>query len=420
MKVLMLGWEFPPYKSGGLGTACHGLTKGLAQQGVDVTFVMPHIEGSMKTEFVNLVGTKGFMKIRKIDSCLTPYMSSESYDGVLHHMRHIRILERPGMRPIYGKNLHEEVFNFTRAARKIAEEEPHDVIHAHDWMTYQAGIEAREISGKPFVAHIHATEFDRTGGNPNMHISHLEHTGLTAADIIIANSEYTKGNIMQHYGIDPDKIKVVHFGIDPDNVKTTYPRSPMSKTDKVVLFLGRVTIQKGPDYFIEAAANVLRYKKNVRFIVAGSGDMLPKIIERAAELGIADKVTFTGFLEGDEVNKAFQMADLYVMPSVSEPYGLVALEALKNKTPIIISKQSGVSEVLNHALKVDFWDINEMTNKIVSVLNYQELFEELKDNGSSEVESFTLEEPAKKTMAIYHDALQRMMQTGNNAGGRPW
>lgn len=404
MRVLMLGWEFPPYKSGGLGTACHGLTKGLAKEGAQVTFIMPHAPEGVRAEFVHLVGTRGMMmKLRGVPSLLTPYQTEEGYE---HKFAHSDIFRKPGTRQVYGKNLHDEVQHFTRAVRKLAEEEPHDIIHAHDWMTYQAGIEARKVSGKPFIAHLHATEFDRTGGNPNMHISHVEYEGLKAADLIIANSEYTKNNIINHYQIDPEKIRVVYFGIDPDvpAYGLNYT-SPISKRDKIVLFLGRVTLQKGPDYFIQAAENVLRFKKNVRFIVAGSGDMLATVINKAAELGIADRVTFTGFLEGEEVHKAFQMADVYVMPSVSEPYGLVALEALKNKTPIIISKQSGVSEVLHHALKVNFWDIDEITNKIVSVLNYQELFEELKENGSQEVERFTLEEPARRTMDIYKEAL---------------
>jgi len=407
MKVLMLGWEFPPYQSGGLGTACYGLTKGLAQEGVDVTFVMPHVDGDVDADFVHLIGTKGKkVRLRGIRSALRPYITAEGYTNELHH---IEIFKKPGAKQVYGRNLYEEVHNFTRAARKIAEEEPHDVIHAHDWMTYKAAIEAREISGKPFVAHIHATEFDRTGGNnPNPYISHVEYEGLQAADLIIANSEYTKSNIIRHYSVDPKKVKVVYFGIDPDVPQYSMNfRSPLNQRDKIVLFLGRVTLQKGPDYFIEAAANVLNYKKNVRFIIAGSGDMLPRVINRAAELGIADRVTFTGFLEGEEVHKAFQMADVYVMPSVSEPYGLVALEAMKNKTPIIISKQSGVSEVLHHALKVDFWDIDEMTNKIVSVLNYQELFEELKDRGGEEIERFTLDGPARQTIDVYNEAIAR-------------
>ena len=410
MKVLMLGWEFPPYKSGGLGTACYGLTKGLSKEGVHVTFVMPHTLDGVKADFVHLiVSGNRKLKFRGIKSNLTPYMGEQDYE---HRMStHYTIYHKAGSKEVYGRNLYEEVGRFTHAAREIAEEESHDIIHAHDWMTYRAGMEARKVSGKPFVAHIHATEFDRTGGNPNQSISHIEYEGLKAADMVIANSNYTKNNIINYYGIDPKKIRVVHFGIDQDvpyyNMNYT---SSLSDHDKIVLFLGRVTLQKGPDYFIEAAANVLKYKKNVRFIVAGSGDMLPRIINRAVELGIADRVTFTGFLEGEEVHKAFQMADLYVMPSVSEPYGLVALEALKNKTPVIISKQSGVSEVLHHALKVDFWDINEMTNKIVSTLNYQELFEELKNNGNKEVEHFTLDEPAKKVIHIYKQVLDVYQQ----------
>jgi glycogen(starch) synthase len=279
-------------------------------------------------------------------------------------------------------------------------------------MTYHAGLRAREISGKPLVVHIHATEFDRTGGNPNTYISNIEYEGLSKADLVIANSNYTKDNVIKCYNIDPNKIKVVHWGIDPDNPNYNINfSSPMSKEEKVVLFLGRITIQKGPDYFIEVAKKVLDYKKNVRFVIAGSGDMLPRIVDRAHELGIQDKVTFTGFLKGADVHKAFQMADLYVMPSTSEPFGLVALESLKNHTPVILSKQSGVSEVVQNALKVDFWDINEMTNKIVSVLNYHELLDELKENSYEESKKFNLITPAEKCIDAYNEAIR---------GGRTW
>jgi len=271
-------------------------------------------------------------------------------------------------------------------AKFIAREEEHDIIHAHDWMTYQAAINAKKTSKKPLVVHLHATEFDRTGGNPDPRISHVEWQGLKEADKVITNSNYSKENIITHYKIPADKIDVVHWGIDDAEI----PKYDVKK-DKTVLFLGRMTIQKGPDYFIEVAKKVLDYEPHTKFIVVGDGDMLPKIINRTAELDIADKVTFTGALAGDDVHKAFQTADLYVMPSVSEPFGLVALESLKNGTPILISKQSGVSEVIKNALKTDFWDLNEMTNKIVAVLRHQALQEELRE----------------KVLQTYHEVLKR-------------
>ncbi len=387
----MFGWEFPPYKSGGLGTACYGLTKGLAKQGCEITFVMPVIPEGAKAKFVKLVSAAN-IKIKTINSPLIAYMTSESYDEWHNFSR---------KKTIYGRDLFEEVRRYSLRAKKIAKEE-HDIIHAHDWMTYQAGINAKKTSNKPLVVHLHATEFDRTGGNPDPRISHIEWMGLKEADKIITNSEYSKQNIIQNYKIEPNKIEVVHWGIDDEEITKFEP----SIKDKIVLFLGRVTLQKGPDYFIETAKKVLQFEPNTKFVIAGDGDMLPRIIDRTIELGIADKVIFTGALQGEEVHKAFQTANIYVMPSVSEPFGLVALESLKNGTPTIISKTSGASEVLKHALKTDFWDINEMTNKIVSLLRHPALSEELRQNGTQEIKKFDLEKPAKKVKQIYHEILK--------------
>lgn len=401
MNVLMFGWEFPPFKTGGLGTACYGLTKGLSRNGINISFVMPVAPEGAHANFVKIVSTEKLaakIRFKKINSILTPYVTSDSYYSTYQTLP-------SGKKAVYGKNLREEVQRFSIVASEIARKEKHNIIHAHDWLTYEAGINAKKISKKPLVVHIHATEFDRTGGNPDQTISHIEYEGLQAADLVIANSNFTKNNVLQHYQINPNKIRVVHWGIDDDYTSTKRYTSPLNQQNKIVLFLGRITLQKGPDYFIEVAKKVIDNYPNVKFVIAGEGDMLPRIIQRTAELGISHKVVFTGFLNGNDVHKAFQTADLYVMPSVSEPFGLVALEALKNKTPIIISKQSGVSEVLHHALKVDFWDINEMTNKIVNVLRYEELRQELATNGHQEVQQFNLDEPARKCIAAYKEVL---------------
>jgi glycosyltransferase involved in cell wall biosynthesis len=255
--------------------------------------------------------------------------------------------------------------------------------------------------------HIHATEFDRTGDHPNNYIANIEYKGLKEADLVIANSNFTKNNVIKHYKIPENKIRVVHWGIEEDDpaYHLNY-RSTINKKGKVVLFLGRITIQKGPDYFIEVAKKVHDFEPDTFFVIAGDGDMMPRIINRAHELGIADKVIFTGFLQGADVHKAFQMADLYVMPSVSEPFGLVALESLKNNTPIIVSKQSGVSEVLKNCLKTDFWDIDKMTDMIVNVLRNQALHEELKELGHKEVQKFNLDEPARKIHDVYKEVIR--------------
>jgi len=391
----MFGWEFPPFKSGGLGTACYDLTKGLSKQKVKTTFVMPFAPEDAKAPFVKLVGTNN-IRIKQIDSIITGYMNYEQYEQTYQGLQKDK-------KQIYGKNIIEEVKRYAQIAKKIAKQEEHDIIHVHDWMTYEAGINAKKISKKPLVAHMHATEFDRTGGNPDPRISHIEYRGMNEADVVITNSEFSKQNILKHYKIPSEKIKVVHWGIDEKEFPEYDVQKPCEKT---VLFLGRVTLQKGPDYFIETANKVLEFEPETKFIFAGDGDMMPKIINRASELGISDKIIFTGMLRGEEVHKAFQSADLYIMPSVSEPLGLVALEGMKNGTPILISKQSGASEVLNHALKTDFWDINEMTNKIVSVLRHDPLKEELTKNTKLEVKKFNLDEPARKVKDIYHEVLK--------------
>ncbi|HLF55102.1 MAG TPA: glycosyltransferase family 4 protein [Candidatus Nanoarchaeia archaeon] len=394
LRVLMFGWEFPPYKSGGLGTACYGLTKGLAKNGCKVTFVMPVAPKGAKAKFVKLIGATSNVKIKEIDSPLTAYMTSTSYEQQYYVSQN----------KVYGKNLFHEVQRYAHLAKEIAQNETHDIIHAHDWMTYPAAINAKKASKKPLVVHLHATESDRTGGNPDPRISHIEWLGLKAADKIITNSNYSKKNLIKQYKIKPSKIDVVHWGIE--DVKIEKFERPL-KDEKIVLFLGRVTLQKGPDYFIETAKKVLEYEPNTKFVIVGDGDMLPRIINRAAELNIADKVIFTGALEGEDVHKAFQIADLYVMPSVSEPFGLVALESLKNGTPALISKTSGVAEVLKHVLKANFWDVNEMTNKIVSVLRHKPLQEELRERGKQEAQKFNLDIPARRVSQTYRSVIAK-------------
>lgn len=399
MKVLMFGWEFPPYKSGGLGTACYDLTKGLKKKGIEISFVMP-VSPQKDAEYVKLIGANDIkgIKVHQVKSTIRAYITEEEYE-----QEYCQYYDQgKGTKEVYGKNLFMEVARYSKAASKIARTEKHDVIHVHDWMTYEAGINAKKISKKPLVAHIHATEFDRTGGNPNHAISDIEYRGMMAADIVIANSEYTKNNVIRDYKIPPEKIAVVHWGIDEVDV----PRCDKPFKEKTVLFLGRITIQKGPDYFIETANKVLKYEPNTKFVIVGDGDMMPRMIARSAELGISNKVVFTGRLSGADVHKAFQSADLYVMPSTSEPFGLVALESLKNGTPVLISKQSGVSEVLKNALKADFWDVDGMTNQIVSVLRHAPLHESLTENGCKEVQQHDIIKPAEKIIEQYKKVIK--------------
>jgi glycosyltransferase involved in cell wall biosynthesis len=401
----MFGWEFPPFYAGGLGTACYGLTKGLSNKKIDVTFVVPQGPDNQKAEFVNLIVASNLsrynIKIKKIKSLLHPYMTEEQYSQSYEKCLE-KLQSKGASKPLYGRNIYEEVHRYALTAKVIAASEDYDIIHCHDWMTFPAGIEAKKISGKPLVVHVHATEFDRTGGHGvNQYVYDIEKKGMQYADRVIAVSNYTKQKIIEQYGIPAGKIEVVHNAVDFGG-KCSFD---IRKNEKVVLFLGRLTLQKGPDYFIEAAKKVLDYDPDVKFIIAGSGDMENKLVDRVAQLGIGNKVLFAGFVTGADVDRAYQTADLYVMPSVSEPFGLTPLEALRNNVPVIISKQSGVSEILKNALKVDFWDVDELANKILTVLNYRALHHELREHGALEVKTFNWNVPADKCISIYNDLI---------------
>ncbi len=400
LKVLMFGWEFPPFKSGGLGTACYGLTKGLSNLGVEIKFVIPKAPYDINGEFVELVTSEKFLTSHiseiKIPSRLVPYLNDEGF-------KNLQPSENSGM-PNYGDNLWAEVEKYALLGGEIAKKTRFDVIHAHDWMTGKAGIKAKEATGKPLVFQIHATEFDRTGGNPNPEIYAIERECFEKADRIIAVSNLTKQIVVKHYGIAPEKIDVVYNAVNMEegsNNEEDVRPPKLAVEDKIVLFLGRVTIQKGPGYFLEAAKKISEMDPNVKFIVAGSGDMIPRMVEKTAALGLSNKVIFSGFLRGKEVDTAFKMADVYVMPSVSEPFGITPLEAMKNGTPCIISKQSGVSEVVTHALKVDFWDIDEMVNKIMGVLNYSPLHKTLSEKGFDEIMRMSWDDSAGECIKTY-------------------
>ena len=428
MKVLMFGWEFPPFKSGGLGTACYGLTKALVKHDTQITFVIPKAPYDMKGEFVDLLVANSFdidtktstssepnIDVKYINSIITPYMTFSQYDFAKTRFTREQLKNMIKVNPsrdkddaVYGRNLYEEVMRYTEKAKLVAAYADFDVINCHDWMTYKAGIEAKRLSGKPLVCHIHATEFDRSAGGVNQTVYDMEREGFEHADVIIANSNLTKNNVVNHYGIDPSKVQVVHLGIEQneDEYKVSAGKSKKIH-DKTVLFLGRVTYQKGPDYFLKAAKEILRFEPDTKFVVAGDGDMLPDMINMACNLGISKHVSFSGFLKGKDVHKAFQMADVYVMPSVSEPFGLTPLESVKNGTPTIISHQSGISEVFNNTLKCDFWDINKLTDKVVSVLRYNSLKEELLKNAVSEVRQMSWDTPAVKCKKIFHEAHEK-------------
>jgi glycogen synthase len=277
----------------------------------------------------------------------------------------------------YGPDLFQEIANYALVAAVIADDYPFDIIHAHDWLTYPAGIAAKAVSGKPLVIHVHATDFDRSGGSVNPGVLKSKNGEWRLADMIIAVSNLTRNTIIEKYGIDPSKVVTVYNAVEPLDIND-WPVYVKPLREKIVTFLGRITLQKGPEYFIEAAYKVLKKSSNVRFVMAGSGDMFPRMIRRAASLGITDKFHFTGFLKGQDVYQMFSISDLYVMPSVSEPFGISPLEAMQSNVPVIISDQSGVSEILKHAIKVDFWDIDAMADAIYGILHYDALSEMFK------------------------------------------
>lgn len=446
MRVLMLGWEFPPFISGGLGTACFGLTKAMNDIGIQVLFVLPRPVNLGKGSHVTLVtpprgkasgDSSQFtidnianVQFRTVDAALFPYSSpaprkskgaepgEPGYDVTEQGQAQPTRSYRPssgmggfvggvgaGPGEHYGGDMMAEVERYASMCLAIAQNEQFDVVHAHDWMTYAAGINIAAITGKPLVVHVHSTEFDRSGENVNQRIYHYERQGVHSAQRVIAVSHLTKNILVARYGVPPEKIEVVYNAIDDVNNGPLPP--PISKDEKIVLFLGRITMQKGPEYFIAAAKKVLEVMDNVRFVMAGSGDMMRRVIELSAEMGIGHKVLFTGFLRGDDVARVYKMADLYVMPSVSEPFGIAPLEAMAHDVPVIISKQSGVSEVLTHALKVDFWDVNEMANKIIAVLRHPPLQATLREHGSFEIRKLSWHDSAERCVQTYREAISR-------------
>ena len=424
MKVLMFGWEFPPHIAGGLGTACYGMTKGLANCGVDVLFVMPSASGDEDQSAVRIINASDVavydtcrdvneylskVSFLRVGSNLHPYIAPEEFSELVEKEQKSQSEEfkfyfrqKYKFSGKYGKNLMEEVARYAMVAGAIASENEFDVIHAHDWLTYLAGIAAKRVSGKPLVIHVHATEFDR-GTNVNPEVFRLEKLGMEEADKVITVSNLTRNIVINKYGIDPSKVVTVHNAVDFSG------RSHMAVNrgvpEKVITFLGRITFQKGPEYFIEAAAKVLKVCGNVRFVMAGSGDMMNRCIRQVARLGISDRFHFTGFLRGDDVQKMFALSDVYVMPSVSEPFGISPLEAMKSDVPTIISKQSGVAEVLKYAIKVDFWDIDALADAMFALLEYPAISKVAAEKGRAEVDSLKWDSAAVKLKAVYEAAI---------------
>ncbi len=474
LRILMLGWEFPPFISGGLGTACYGLTRALDAAGHEVLFVLPkpitgdtashvqllspdapaaateperaqeaqsttrtttHIEREKVARRLEEFKNVRFMDVPAGTSYLSPYGEGSPGEAArvevieerwLRELAALRaggveitedILASVGVDPRlaadwlrrpnddYGGDMVRDAQRYAAMALSMCRRKKFDVIHAHDWMTYPAGMALARATGRPLVVHIHSTEFDRSGEHVNQRIYDIERRGMHAAVRVIAVSYLTRKICTSRYGISGDKIEVVYNGVEWAGYEPR-PNLSISPKERIVLFLGRITMQKGPEYFVAAAKRVLEKIPNVKFVVAGSGDMARRMIEQAAALGIGHKVLFTGFLRGADVKRVFRMADCYVMPSVSEPFGIAPLEAICNDVPVIISKQSGVAEVLTHALKVDFWDIDEMANMIVAVLRYPPLSQTLRRHGALEVRGLTWDGAAQRCAQVYGDAIE--------------
>jgi glycosyltransferase involved in cell wall biosynthesis len=423
MRVLMFGWEFPPHISGGLGTASYGLTKGMTTlDNLEVIFVVPRAWGDEDQSVVRLIGankvpvaykkiyykgTRSHIEKIEVSSKIVPYTDPEDFwkmtrTEVTGHKLFVQTNKR-GMVDFSGKydgNLLDEIYKYSIIASVIAEENEFDIIHAHDWLAYPAGIAAMEVSGKPLVIHVHATDFDRSGGNVNPDVYRIEKNGMDAASKIITVSNLTRDIVINKYNIHPDKVETVYNAVEPVHFTEDIVVNK-GFDEKVVTFLGRITLQKGPEYFIEAAYKVLKVMDNVRFVMAGSGDMMERMMRRAASLKITDRFHFTGFLKGKDVFTMLTMSDVYIMPSVSEPFGISPLEAMQSNVPVIISKQSGVAEILTHAVKTDFWDIDAMADAIYGILNYPALSSMFIKNGKEEVIRLKWDNSARHVKDIY-------------------
>ena len=395
----MFGWEFPPFNSGGLGVACEGLSKALSASGVDLTFVLPF-------KIPISVPWCKFVFANESEETLNEAQIKGLYSGYQSHSHSSGKTSKYGLPEFVSGNLMQRVKAYADKAPAIARKNKHSVIHAHDWLTYPAGIAAKEASGKPLVVHAHATQFDQCAGdNVNREVYNIELEGYKQADAIIAISNRVKDTLIKKYKISPDKIKVVHNGVEFQKSHGGTPsfiKKIKESGGKIVLFAGRITIQKGPDYFVSMARKILDHEPNTFFIVSGSGDMENQMIREVSGLGISNNFIFCGFLRGEELATIYRDSDIYVMPSVSEPFGLLPLECMISDTPVLISKESGVSEVTNCVLKSHFWDVDDMTDKVISVLRHHKLKNHLEINGREEVKTIHWKKAAESLISVYN------------------
>jgi len=401
--VLMFGWEFPPFNSGGLGVACAGISKALSTLGAQVSFVLPY-KIPVRASWCNFIFADEKVEFATNKELMAKIAGYASHTWLSEEEK-IKSVKSP-----FVGGLVERVLEYGRRAPNIAQKTPHSVVHAHDWLTYPAGIAAKRLSGKPFVAHIHATEFDRSGeGSVNKAIFDIEREGFREADMVVAVSGRTKRSVIENYGIPEKKVKVVYNGVEFDpfvlgsrfGASSDLERSK-SEGNAIVLFVGRITLQKGPDYFVAMAEKVLQFEPKTLFVVSGSGDLEGQMLNQVAEKGLSNNFIFCGFLRGEELARIYKLADIFVMPSVSEPFGIVPLEAMLSDVPVLVSKESGVSEILSHALKAHFWDIDDMTDKVVSVLRQKKLHSHLQQHGKSEAKTIHWKKAADSLLSVYN------------------
>lgn len=421
MKVLMFGWEYPPHVFGGLATANFGISEGLHAQGnMEITLCLPHPFGDEDQSAARIVAMNAVPIVwhdvsrEWVEERVGKVMKAEDYFRYRDHIysdfsymgaNDIGCMEFAGG---YPQNLHEEINNYSVIAGVVARAEEFEIIHAHDWLTYPAGIHAKQVSGKKLCIHVHATDFDRSRGNVNPTVYSIEKDGMDNADCIMCVSELTRQTVINHYHQDPRKVFTVHNAVYPLKKELQdIPRPDHKNKEKIVTFLGRITMQKGPEYFVEAASLVLKRTRNVRFCMAGSGDMMEEMITLAAERGIADRFHFPGFMRGNQVYECLKNSDVYVMPSVSEPFGISPLEAMQCGTPTIISKQSGCAEILTNCFKIDYWDIHAMADAIYSICNNESLFNYLQVEGKREVDQITWEKVGRWINELYNRTLSQ-------------
>ncbi len=429
MNVLMFGWEFPPHISGGLGTACAGIIKGLSScSDINVSLVLPKADNQENLANTKLISAENIsigsdtwsiekspeITILEVSSKLIPYLSPESfnerYQTAAKHNETTQPENTTEENRIhfsgkYGTSLFEEIYNYAIVAKVIVQKVDFDVIHAHDWLTFPAALAAKQVSGKPLVVHIHSTDFDRSGGSVNPVIYDIEKQGMDEADQIITVSNRIKDRLIDQYNIPSRKITTVYNAIEPE-VMGKRSGIVKKKNQKIVTFLGRITIQKGPEYFVEVARLVCSQLKNVHFVMAGNGDLRDRIVELCAWYGISDRFHFAGFLDGDEVSEMLHQSDILIMPSISEPFGIVPLEAMQASVPSIISLQSGVSELVRNVVKTDFWDTHAMADAVHSILKHKRLSSTMIAEGKIEVSKLSWELSAAQIRQVYINTIK--------------